>query len=136
MNKERILALADTIEKAANVVPTRYTNDKLIPLDSFDMGTFKCGTAGCICGWALQVYDPGRIGEIMDNPGPFDRAQEWVEAGAEVLGISVDQGHVLFMPEDYIMDYVTAHDAAQALRHLAATGEVNWSHVDMEYDDE
>lgn len=140
-NVENILALADFIDK--------------LPPDNFDMGqwlmiegqptpfnkrekctpielqkTIDCGTAACIAGWGALLF-----GYNSDYP----RILSLSDFVAQKLGIQKGENDFhLFVPDqikprddredDEVLDPYTATptQAAHVLRHLAATGEINW----------
>jgi hypothetical protein len=110
MNAERILQLADVIEKVPHV-----QLDEDAPrgeLDSFNMDDWHCGTAGCIGGWAAQLFDCATS-----------------EAGV-ALGLRCIEAMSLFTPKPINPNdwsKITSLQAATVLRHLAATGIVDWS---------
>ena len=85
----------------------------------FDMlsWTNKCGTAGCMAGYAIAKYRPDLWGK------------EWVSRqAAELLGIEGD-GYKLFCPWEYggpRGDHITPAMAANTLERFARTGEVVW----------
>ena len=119
INTEAILGTAAMMEAAP---------DRLFDMSEY--GRPECGTPGCIAGWAI-VY-----GDRKNEPLSYLRA-------CTILGLNVDQADDLFVPEEedacYRADTVTfdgasddprfiSKDRAVAqLRHLAATGEVDWS---------
>jgi len=127
MNKERILALADLIEAQPHTdVDSKH---------GFNMNSILhlCGTPCCIAGWAVW--------EAQGRPERVDRYK--YETGleipaAEYLEMPLDPQHYcgpamqLFYPvDDDINDRnykdLQPVEAAKVLRHLAETGEVDWS---------
>jgi len=117
MNTERILELADRIEK----LPHHSLNNEFKdgPLSYFNMGSWHCGSVACIGGWTTYLYgDPaidGAVGQV-----------------AELLGISEMEAIYLCYPDecDKIYARITPEDAAKVLRHLAKTGDVRWSVIE------
>lgn len=110
MNTERILHIADLIEK--------------LEPQQFDMNEWanSCGTVACIAGWTYLTYAdeviPGSAGTVA----------------AEILGLDEEVANSLFVPTDEdgldaMYEDITPAHAAQTLRKLAETGEVDWSHV-------
>jgi len=81
----------------------------------------QCGTVGCIAGWAEQSF----YGRISQND-TADNAQEQ-------LGLTEDQAGDLFWPEGYGSDnsFPPAR-VVDVLRHLRATGEVDWDRFPYE----
>ena len=90
-----------------------------------------CGTTGCIAGWAILVLGDGSLG----THGSSDYA-------TDLLGLEDrDVANSLFTPASYDLDElgypdITAGMAAEVLRDLAKTGEVNWSIVSWASDDD
>jgi hypothetical protein len=70
----------------------------------------------CIAGSALSMV--GEDPWLLRDEATFERARE-------LLGISVHQANTLFIPHS-ILSSVTRSMAARVLRHLDATGVVNW----------
>ena len=110
MNKERILELADVIEKVPLAGHVLINEGPKEP-DHFNMIEWHCGSCACIGGWAEHIW------KDEDNA-----------AGA--LGLSYMQEARLFFMRDYrgktAMLSVTPSQAASCLRHLAETGIVDW----------
>lgn len=94
-----------------------------------------CGTSACIAGAAMAFCDPTAVTEMalnqpaslsgMDLP-LWDRAQQ-------LLNLTDDQAQELFAPWNAEhLNYqpqpraITPARAATTIRHLIATGEVNW----------
>jgi hypothetical protein len=115
MNTERILHIADMIEK--------------LEPRQFDMSDYvtenECGTVACIAGWTYLTYgDPAGEGDPH-------------ELAAIHLGLDEDRADDLFLPNPLTSGLpscvtyaqITPAHAAQTLRKLAATGEVDWSHA-------
>lgn len=126
MNKERILALADLIEKQ----PHTTVDDA----HGFTMGnwTHACGTPACIAGWAV----------FAENGSAKFESGEWVSSrAASYLELDRDDAVLLFEPDlrnpDEFeddetdatdgWDEITPSQAAATLRRLAETGSVDWS---------
>jgi hypothetical protein len=117
MNKDRILALADLVERQPH---SDYYADA-----GFNMETYihKCGTPSCIAGWAIFTF-----GGRSDLDCASDRDTENRDAG-ELLGIGEEQSYALFQPLhlEIPLRKITPKQSAATLRHLAETGEVDWS---------
>lgn len=113
MNTERILELATVIESLPHVSPDERATE--VPLDSFNMEKWHCGSVGCIAGWAVKLFG----GEIPDP----------ALSGQQALGLRGDIADDLFTPAYGYGDYhkITPRDAAKVLRKLAETGHVDWS---------
>lgn len=126
MNRENVLKVADAIEQHS------------IPDLGFNMATFRdiardaepdnygagCGTVACIAGWAEAV----RLGTgVFVNDGLTD------ERSADYLELTSEQSGPLFF--GYGMSWseftaITPKQAVAVLRHLAETGEVDWTVAD------
>lgn len=126
MKKERILALADLIE--------RQPHTTLEENHGFYMGnwTHNCGTPSCIAGWAAYASVDGIL-ENMPGYGGYH------EVGMDFLGICRKQADALFEPDllseeekeeevdpTEIWGFITPAQAAATLRRLAETGNVKW----------
>jgi hypothetical protein len=119
MNIERIRQLADVI--------AAQPHTPLAAESGFNMNnwTHTCGSPACIAGWAnfIRTDDDGTfLGDMV--------------AAAAWLGINIRQAAELFQPDepdkdepDDILSWsdITPAHAAAVLRHLAVTGQVDWS---------
>ncbi|PZP62989.1 MAG: hypothetical protein DI604_28090 [Delftia acidovorans] len=118
MNKERILALANLIEK--------QPHSAVEEVSGFNMVSYvhACGTPACIAGWA--VASEGTPSPLAHQPiqptGVSSRA-------AKYLGLEYPEAEELFLGGVYDLDEITPAQAAACLRHLAETGEVDWDHA-------
>lgn len=110
MNTERILKLADFIAQ--------------LPPSALDMETWLetngCGTRGCIAGWAVDRFHP--------NP---DTVMHFFKEGQALLELNYKQAKDLFYgpPAECLCNLYfdpSTSQVAAVLRHLAATGEVQW----------
>lgn len=123
MNKERILQLADAIEReGARAEPDLGFNmNYLWASYSNDFAKRPCGTVGCIAGHALH---------LAGINGDFTAAAEWL--GLSYIG---GEGGELFFPGDVSginisrWDEITPAHAAAVLRRLVETGKVEWAAV-------
>lgn len=116
VNVANLLALADVVDKS----PT------------FSMGrVHECGTPACIAGHGLALFGCKLRGEGWGLSATDDLTLQ------AMLGLSEIQTSELFEPqlEDHgvefdagpgSFEYITSNHAAACLRHLAATGEVDW----------
>lgn len=97
---KRILELADFIEK--------------LPPDQYNQSTYGTAseTGRCICGWLLH-----NIGHPVSD----------YKYAADLLGLDPYATQKLFGGNPLRTRWPTTADAAKVLRHLAVTGEVNWS---------
>jgi hypothetical protein len=115
MRKDRILALADLIEKQP------HTSRDGAPGFCMEAYVHSCGTPSCIAGWAswLSFRKPKTLsGGETDL---FDRAKSY-------LRLDSATAYRLFLPPGYFDPHLyTPAQSAATLRRLAETGEVNWS---------
>lgn len=111
MNKDRILELADHIEKS----------------ETYDQRTWfhTCGTPACIAGHAAMLFAADKLLQMGHMKCP-DIAQNelglsWIKSqrlfDGSPLGFTEDEGFIK----------VSSAHAVKVLRHLAETGEVDWS---------
>jgi len=76
----------------------------------------------CICGHALRLFG-------IRLPY-FGRWESQLGAGANLLGLSIEQARELFAPVNRAKSndhYTHPQDAARVVRYLAATDTVDWS---------
>jgi hypothetical protein len=116
MNKERIQALADLIEKQPHT--------DIADATGFNMDDYRhqCGTPACIAGWATAMADDNPAGDEPIHGSPHYRATKFLDIGSEV-------GFHLFQPQTmsaYQWHLITPAQAAATLRHFANTGVVDW----------
>lgn len=122
MNKERVLALAELIEKQPHVGKEEATTE------GFDMAQWfhPCGTPACIAGWTLALKYGDWSPKLHDK-----RDARGVEAdAADYLGLEGNQSAQLFFvgyKSEKSFSEVTPQDAAKLLRHFAETGTIDWS---------
>ena len=140
VNRENVLKVAEAIETGALVERgigfnmARYgaaVDD--IAKDHID----NCGTVCCIAGYALALKRPDISGE--------DIAGEHFNIEAEAtryLGLDLGDAGELFLPQppysrpwnqidhQRYLAQITPAQAVRVLRHLAETGEVDWSIAD------
>lgn len=117
MNKERILALADLIEKQPHV---DYSANF-----GFNMEDYRhdCGTPSCIAGWATALAHG-----LNEGNTPIEGSAHCTAVA--FLSINSQDGMELFQPRGIHPDEwgnITPAHAAFTLRHLAETGKVDWS---------
>lgn len=117
MNKANIHQVANAIE------------DKSIAGLGFHMNYFMsanpgagCGTVACIAGWCNLIN-----GNDI-NQSSFYFAQKW-------LDLSYEEADNLFYANQHpgwatsysVLEDITAEQAVRTLRHLAETGEIDWT---------
>jgi hypothetical protein len=116
MNRERILALADLIEEQPH---TDEEADEGFTMESI---THDCGTPACIAGWAAWEALGRQRGDLYSIHTDLDAKAR------EFLDIDPLKAEDLFYPPfPIVYATVTPSEAAATLRHLAETGEVDWS---------
>lgn len=124
MNTERILALADLIEKQPHTTQEAP--------EGFTMVNWNhdCGTPACIAGWACHVALGGAV--VLDI--------NIEQTARRFLGLDAAEADALFEPDlrsDFekehgfisstdVWDDITPDHAARTLRRLAKTGKVDW----------
>lgn len=93
-----------------------------LPGIEFDMETVRntCGTAGCIAGFAVAVYDRKT----------WDAGHFHTDIAARLLGLNERQQDELFFPVlsdgTGACSQITADEAAIALESVGLTGKVRW----------
>lgn len=134
MNKERILQLADAIEREGALPEPdlgfnmNYFMSEIIKADADEWGPIRgdfayrpCGTVGCIA---------GHTAHLAGITGGFWAAAEWL--GLSYVG---SDGAELFFPGGvsgirvFRWSDITPAHAAAVLRRLAETGKVEWAAV-------
>lgn len=124
MNTENIIKVADAIEQHS--IPDLGFNMRALidEADSINVPNHfeePCGTVACIAGWAY-VLAGGSV-KTRDPVKVWETATDWI--GFETGGEARD----LFAPHEHLGRFtrLTPTQAVAVLRHLAATGEVDWS---------
>lgn len=115
MNTERILHIADLIEE---IVPQQFEMSDYVTENEY-------GTVACIAGWTYLTY------------GDASLCGDTHESARVHLGLNEDEADDLFLPNPLTSglparvtySQITPAHAAQTLHKLAATGKVDWSHV-------
>lgn len=160
MNTERILELADMLDAHAEAVAKL---EDLSPDMGFNMTTWgekrrgdvyghTCGTAACIAGWTAAAFGYAGRAKKFDPKRAEGLAEHChtnggvIETMGRVLGLNEDMALKLFVPDGvwdndkklWLLSYdefasITPREAAVCLRNLAATGEVDWTHVRERY---
>jgi hypothetical protein len=131
LNKKRLLQLADVLE--AHSIPDVGFNmwTFYIELDKAERGlrdysNHKCGTVACIAGHTLLLFEENGRRILEERSFVDDISQK----AAEILGLRPWQTSELFyqtsIPTRGGRQPITPQHAARVIRHLAATGEVDW----------
>ena len=133
-----ILQLADLMDKVERTDPTSYfqSNWGLELVDHLlsqrftpkspqtDWPQTDCGSNTCIAGWAVAFL--GAEDQIWKYRKLHYGNSMIPEYAQELLGLSHSQSEKLFISIPYMDRDPTPRDAAMVLRHLAATGKVDW----------
>lgn len=118
MNTERLLRVADRIESAPDFNMDRFFH--------------PCGSPSCIGGHVIADAFP----DYQENlPGDLTRLSEevgvaipsYTAVAAKLLDITEGLAYSLFLPAAHTPYMLSSHEVAGVLRHLAKTGELNWS---------
>lgn len=113
MNAENILKVAKAIEQHS--IPDLGFNMGVVcgkaRYDLPDLSGHNCGTVACVAGWTNKVFNT-----------PASAA-----AAGDILGLSDDVSELLFLPEGWTENDIKPDQAVRTLRHLAETGEVDWT---------
>lgn len=135
MNIERLNIPADYLEKP--MPETRVFN--MVVFGDFVGYGSRCQTAACIAGHAVMLFAdaPDDWSGPSCLPAEMSRVEAWVgdpggavgigQIAAELLGLEPALAARLFVPDGVYLTSVEPDDAARTLRHLARTGEVDWS---------
>jgi len=125
MNKENVLKVADAIEQHSIPELGFNMNYGLVSRSDNikDLSGYNCDTVACIAGWCNMLTKPDA--RFSD----FDAAREFLgldpKAASELFYASSQWE---FEGGDHTyLERITPSKAAVVLRHLAETGEVNWS---------
>jgi hypothetical protein len=147
MNRELLTKIAEWLEAGAPHeagISTFHMNYFIEPMyeeeyaEDYEKGFLPnpihgCGTACCIAGAAWQFHH-------KDNPENQGRyLQDCHTDVADLLDLPYNDSHRLFYGEDpegdtVDLNKVTAEQAAKVIRHLLATGKVDWSISGAEYE--
>ena len=131
MHKEKILKLADIVEKL------EYSNSLYDP-GKFCMTEymFHCGAPACIAGWTVlaenQNWDLSHIrGNAENRLVPVNippyQMNRWIHERAQaILGLDNFEASVLFAPRSIDLSEITPQLAARTLRNFVETGWIEW----------
>lgn len=129
MNKERLLALADHLEKIPQLDLSNSVYASTNPtLDDapthFCMAkwyeNYTCGTAACIAGHAVYLWKDD-LPFKPDPSKPIGRDENVYDMGKEILGLPTRQADYLFMGywSPRPIHAITPQEAAAELRRMA-----------------
>lgn len=138
MNLTRMVMLAEWLEAGAphkdNVIGFKMDN-WMFPRSSGN----TCGTVCCLAGATVQFFnDEGK--PFIDEWDVYNvKGRNVSQYAKELLGLEHDTAHALFMAEGLrpdddnpydsyadVMRRITPDHAARVVRHLLATGIVDW----------
>lgn len=134
INVENILRTADAIEQGSvrglgfNMM--YWMSDTGVAPDQ--RPDHACGTTACIAGWAVTVMKR-RAEAPRDIDGfaikIYRRDGGFMAAAADWFGLEGKDAYNLFYAQGsgLLRSQVTSAQAVAVLRHLAATGEVDWT---------
>lgn len=134
MNKERLLQVADAIERGGieglgfNMAYHYLTlsEARVGDKEAQDLSGHDCGTIGCIAGWTVAIFRKPNLLEM--------HTVEFEDEAASILELHRCIATELFRPEhgtgadpDLVPGWdATPAQAAMVIRHLVETGEVDW----------
>jgi len=137
MNTENILAVADAIEH--HTIPWLGFNMIGYKAYGVDMTGHNCSTTACIAGWVNAIrFKLQETQPLISGWCEHDGAANWLGLPRHVLGEGDSLSDQLFYARNH-PDYRTgdvqeacwstipADQAVRTLRHLAATGTVDWT---------
>ena len=123
MNIERLEQLATAIEQEADGIKLNmnYWYSEAEPdYPAYDWSNTPCGTIACIGGMADHLFSA---------KGPNETT---TEETAKNLGLTDRQANMLFFGYSDAFLPVSPAGAAKVIRHLIATGEVDWTILNKE----
>jgi hypothetical protein len=148
MNKERLLKLADAIENKTDP-KIGFQMENYITTVKANIRERHCETACCIAGFANALFDTSKYLQFQKLQakrrdiipyGNFGEIASFGKNASNILGLASEDSNMLFYPEDYcilpsgedFLEYkdITRKDAAKVIRHLVATGKVDWAIID------
>ncbi len=136
LNVKRINQLADYLEAETEFQDLEAGPRNARTMTQFNMSRFEfnCGAPACIAGHACTLFrNPIRRAlDLTHRNGPLYLTLDTPGMATKLLGLSHSQAGTLFTPSrlpDNFNGYnsITPKVAAAVLRHLAKTGEVDWS---------
>jgi hypothetical protein len=128
MRKEVILAVADAIEK--HELEVGFNMGVFVAeadeISGGDMSGHGCGTVECLAGWTVLLFDQqGKRRNMALKGAQVMHSSDILISSAEAMGITSHEADQLFLPS--LGSDVSSRTAANVLRRLAETGEVDWS---------
>lgn len=137
MNRERLLTLADDLERKA--LPEDFTFDMSHVLvaseENGDPDLHKCGAAGCMVGFSALKYlgvewQPRNYGGWWANSRGGHLIYQEVY---DYFDLTPAQSMLLFY--SYVHCEITPAQAARVVRRFVETGKADWSDVRAEVED-
>ena len=141
MNKERILEVADVIDRFPDKYDQENWGEKLDEVIASDDGDHDCGTNGCVAGWTCAIYDSkvsyGDQGYVATTLLDLTRNEArdlfdvaWPVRWADKLGMVVNEDEDKEEDEeDFFGEYnehktfvPTAEQAVEVLRYIGKNG--------------
>ena len=114
MRKDRILKLADTIEKCENWDGQEEAGLHLDNCFTMEFVEFDCGTPACLMGWVTYLFG-----------GTIEQALGIHNFQGDHLAVP-DNRHAYWAAEPGSSRHISAKRAAAVLRNLVDTGKVDW----------
>lgn len=150
MNKERLLLLADFLEKMPE---ERFDYVSWVGYGWQGKPDLSCGTTACALGWATTIpelrdaglrlvkvysrYDGSRSHtfvtsvEYPETYDAIDGNRYSIMAAKEVFGINSLEANSLFVPDTFMHEESTAKDIAELIRYFVANETMNGFVSDM-----
>ena len=142
MNKERLIALADFVDK--QVDPKQFNMSRFFSkLVDKDKPEIKCGTTACLAGWACTMPEFQKDGLKVgiwesyhtDMSVPLYQGLQSFRALALFFDLTAEQAEYLFGEYNDQEETRERHDddiptATGRIRSLVATGVCNWEKPD------
>lgn len=142
MNKERLLELADVIEKGHHkfnginaILDMRDWLSALFKHELNHLTNFRkdlkapnvneCNTVACMAGWACLLFDYENASKSLDPKTPAYLNYDVQEVAAKLLELEPNQVISLFTSHAH--DTVTGPQAAAVIRNFVKTGRVSWA---------
>ena len=114
MNAEFCLRVADAVEQLGTYTQSLFTRKML-------RGGRRCSTPGCIAGHAAF---------LLDGYAAFWGGYPFRERAQEAMGLDDIQAQELFQPRPIgVGGSPSAGQAAEVIRYMVKTGEVDWGWV-------
>lgn len=125
IHRKRLEILADWLEKGGETQHMKFRMDVFMILkDASGANTWHpklaCSTACCMAGALVQTFAPREV--FQQHPYSID----WLHEAGKLSGLSFEKAMCLFAPSRVDMQEITATKAAKVVRHLLATGNVDW----------